>query len=228
MRRAVAVLDDDDYAARRLADWSEVDKVADLTILPGPLAPERLSEILAPFDIMCLTRERTAVPCSLIHSLPRLRVIITTGQRTANLDVDAALGAGNRHQRTSCRMTSLPRTGWPDSSSACCYPWLERSTQAADPSPPDGGSNHRMGASGTVIGASRIRSCRQRHGPHRARVRHGCPWPGVRIWTGHGLPPLASACCQGTNCSRRSTCSARICPPLLIRSAASVVPNARS
>lgn len=95
MRRpTVAVLDDYAGAARQLVDWGEVEARADLTILPGPLHADNLAECLAPFDILCLTRERTSIPGSLIRSLPRLRAIITTGRRTANLDVVAAETAG--------------------------------------------------------------------------------------------------------------------------------------
>jgi phosphoglycerate dehydrogenase-like enzyme len=93
-RPVVTVLDDYAGAARRLADWSMVEQRAVLTILSDPLGAGELHEKLAGTDIICLTRERTAITGELIRALPRLRTIITTGQRTANLDIDAARSAG--------------------------------------------------------------------------------------------------------------------------------------
>lgn len=82
-RPRVATLDDDQGVALACADWSEVEAVADVTVFRDHIGTEdALAERLAPFEILCVMRERTALPGSLLERLTRLRLIASTGPST--------------------------------------------------------------------------------------------------------------------------------------------------
>jgi phosphoglycerate dehydrogenase-like enzyme len=49
---------------------------------------------LLPFDVVCVMRERTPLPRSVIERLPRLKLIASTGRRNASIDVEAATERG--------------------------------------------------------------------------------------------------------------------------------------
>jgi phosphoglycerate dehydrogenase-like enzyme len=106
----IAVLDDYAGAALRLADWSGLGEV---TVFPDTVSdPRQLAARLAPFDVVCLMRERTPMPAALIARLPRLRLIVTTGPRNATIDTDAAAAqgitvCGTRSRRTTTAELTL-------------------------------------------------------------------------------------------------------------------------
>ncbi|QFS82739.1 Glycerate dehydrogenase [Roseivivax sp. THAF40] len=87
----LAVLDDYHDYARRFADFGPD---CDVTVFRDPIAPEALAETLAPFDALCVMRERTPLPASLIEALPNLRLIVTTGMRNLSIDSAAAKARG--------------------------------------------------------------------------------------------------------------------------------------
>jgi len=75
------------------ADWDQLD--ADVQVFHEPmLSQDQAAEQLAPFEIVCLMRERTPFPASLIERLPHLRLLSMTGYRTTSLDVDACTRRG--------------------------------------------------------------------------------------------------------------------------------------
>ncbi|WP_439156279.1 D-2-hydroxyacid dehydrogenase family protein [Yoonia sp.] len=99
----IAVLDDYAGAALRLADWDGLDvTVFDDTITDHDALVVRL----APFDVVCLMRERTPMPAALIAALPQLRLIVTTGPRNAAIDLDAARAASVTVCGTPSRKTT--------------------------------------------------------------------------------------------------------------------------
>ncbi|HVJ11403.1 MAG TPA: NAD(P)-dependent oxidoreductase, partial [Burkholderiales bacterium] len=82
----VAVLDDYQRVALELADWKSL-KGAEVVVFDEPLKdPARQ---LAPFDVICLMRERTAFPRALVEKLPRLKFVSLTGARSPSLDAQA-------------------------------------------------------------------------------------------------------------------------------------------
>ncbi len=92
----IAVLDDYMGVAHEMADWSRLGDRADLEFLTDPL-PEgsrAQAEALAPFDALCLLRERTPMPGDLLRQLPELRAIAMTGRRNRTLDDAAARELG--------------------------------------------------------------------------------------------------------------------------------------
>lgn len=91
----VAVLDDFQAVARQFADWTEVERYAELTVFTDHVADaDALASRLAPFDVICVMRERTPLPGALLARLPKLRLIVSTGPRNASIDQQAADSAG--------------------------------------------------------------------------------------------------------------------------------------
>ena len=91
----VAVLDDYQGAALKLADWQSLHPAVQIESLPEHIADEAaLARRLHVFEGIVLMRERTAVSRSLIERLPNLRLIVTAGMRNAALDVAAATERG--------------------------------------------------------------------------------------------------------------------------------------
>ena len=90
----LAVLDDYSGVAMKMADWAPLSGVA-ITVFRDHLADEdALVERLHPFDIICLMRERTPMPGSLIARLDNLRMIASTGYHNPSIDLDAARARG--------------------------------------------------------------------------------------------------------------------------------------
>ncbi|MDB5580251.1 MAG: lactate dehydrogenase-like oxidoreductase [Bradyrhizobium sp.] len=87
----IAVLDDYQGVAMSIADWSEVRERANIAVFQDHLANEdAVAERLAPFDVVCVMRERTPMPRSLLERLPNLKMIASTGPRNASIDLAAA------------------------------------------------------------------------------------------------------------------------------------------
>jgi phosphoglycerate dehydrogenase-like enzyme len=90
-RLRCAILDDYYDVALTLADWAKIGDRVDLTTFTQPFASELdAASALRDFEIICAMRERTAFPRSLLGSLPRLKLLITSGMRNAAIDVEAA------------------------------------------------------------------------------------------------------------------------------------------
>jgi phosphoglycerate dehydrogenase-like enzyme len=91
----VAVLDDWQNIARACADWSALERRAEVIAFTEPFAdPEATVRVLADFDIVIAMRERTVFSAALIALLPRLRMIALTGVRSGTLDFDACTARG--------------------------------------------------------------------------------------------------------------------------------------
>src|SRR5882724_7391523 len=91
----IAVLDDYQNVAIESADWSVLRDRTDIAVFRNHLAdPDAVIERLLPFDVVCVMRERTPLPRSVIERLPRLKLIASTGPRNAAIDIDAAAERG--------------------------------------------------------------------------------------------------------------------------------------
>lgn len=91
----IAVLDDWQSAARQCADWSALQKRAEVIFFETHLGGvDAIGAALAGFDIIMAMRERTAFPAALIAKLPKLRMIAATGSRAPSLDLDACTTRG--------------------------------------------------------------------------------------------------------------------------------------
>ena len=89
----VAILDDYQDVARRLADWKSLP--AEVVVFRDHLSDEsKVAARLADFDVVVAMRERTPFPRSLFERLPRLRLLVTTGMRNASIDLSVAANRG--------------------------------------------------------------------------------------------------------------------------------------
>jgi phosphoglycerate dehydrogenase-like enzyme len=91
----VAVLDDWQGVAKTSADWSPLQARADVVFFAKAFDNEDdAARQLADFDIVLSMRERTPLPGSLINRLPKLRMLGMTGARNASLDTPACTARG--------------------------------------------------------------------------------------------------------------------------------------
>src|SRR5258708_33893373 len=82
MQPKIAVLDDYQGVALKMADWSEVTARAQVDVFNDHLADtEAVATRLDPFDVVCAMRERTPLGAALIERLPNLKLIASTGPR---------------------------------------------------------------------------------------------------------------------------------------------------
>jgi phosphoglycerate dehydrogenase-like enzyme len=87
----IAVLDDYQNAALDCADWAALRDRVDIAVFQDHLGdPDALIERLLPFDVICVMRERTPLPRSIIERLPNLKLIASTGPVNASIDLAAA------------------------------------------------------------------------------------------------------------------------------------------
>ncbi|WP_406813700.1 D-2-hydroxyacid dehydrogenase family protein [Mycobacterium sp. M23085] len=86
----VAILDDYAGVALQVADWSPVQRRAEVTVFDRHLGEDEAADALRPFDAVCTMRERMAFPRALIERLPQLKLITIVGSSLPNLDMAAA------------------------------------------------------------------------------------------------------------------------------------------
>ncbi|WP_218627372.1 D-2-hydroxyacid dehydrogenase family protein [Caballeronia sp. dw_19] len=91
----VALLDDYQNVAMKMADWKSLAPRAIVTAFPDHLDDvDALAERLHPFDVVVLMRERTRVPRALLERLPNLKLLITAAMWNASVDIVAATERG--------------------------------------------------------------------------------------------------------------------------------------
>jgi phosphoglycerate dehydrogenase-like enzyme len=91
----VAILDDYQEAALRLADWQSLHPRAQMTAFSDHLDDlDALAERLHTFEAIVAMRERTPFRAPLLDRLPNLKLLITTGMRNLSFDVAAARARG--------------------------------------------------------------------------------------------------------------------------------------
>ena len=90
----IAILDDYQNVALAMADWSRLGDDVEIVSFNRHLSAEDAESQLASFDVLCLMRERMALPGTLINALPRLKLIAVTGSHTQVIDTEAAKARG--------------------------------------------------------------------------------------------------------------------------------------
>jgi phosphoglycerate dehydrogenase-like enzyme len=91
----VAILDDYQGVALRMADWRPVTAQAEVVAFRDHLdSVDDLAQRLAGFDVVVVMRERTPIGAELLRRLPRLRLVVTTGASNAAIDLAAAAARG--------------------------------------------------------------------------------------------------------------------------------------
>jgi phosphoglycerate dehydrogenase-like enzyme len=87
----VAILDDYQGVALRMADWQGLHPQAQIQAFIDHIDDrEALAHRLHVFDCIVLMRERTPFPRPLFEKLPNLRLLVTAGMRNASIDLAAA------------------------------------------------------------------------------------------------------------------------------------------
>ncbi|MEQ8444728.1 MAG: D-2-hydroxyacid dehydrogenase family protein [Pelagibacterium sp.] len=115
MTLRIAVLDDYQNVALKLADWSKLGPDVEIKVLDRTLGSEdEAVRALAGFDVICLMRERMALPASLIERLPKLRLVNVTGARVRVIDFDAAVARGITvcHTYAGDSKNATPEMAW--------------------------------------------------------------------------------------------------------------------
>jgi phosphoglycerate dehydrogenase-like enzyme len=109
----IAILDDYQNVALRMADWSGLAKRTDITVFSDHVsAADEVVARLLPFDVVCVMRERTPLSRQVIERLPRLKLIASTGARNASIDMAAAQERGIRVTATGYRPTPTIELTW--------------------------------------------------------------------------------------------------------------------
>ncbi len=104
----LAILDDYASVSLEMADWSRLDGRCHIDVLDRALGvPDEAAEVLAPYDVLCHLRERTAMPRALIERLPQLKLVTITGTAHRTLDLVAAHARGI----VVCHSASRPGSG---------------------------------------------------------------------------------------------------------------------
>ena len=99
-----AIIDDYQECALDMADWASLGDDVEITAFKKHLADEdEVASRLAEFEIVCMMRERTPFPGSLIAKLPKLELLLTSGMRNFSIDTAAA----KDHGVTVCGTPSL-------------------------------------------------------------------------------------------------------------------------
>jgi phosphoglycerate dehydrogenase-like enzyme len=92
---AIAILDDYQNVALRMADWSGLQKAHKVVAFSERLPDvDALAKALAGFDVIGIMRERTPFQRALFERLPDLKLLVTTGKRNASIDLEAAKAHG--------------------------------------------------------------------------------------------------------------------------------------
>jgi phosphoglycerate dehydrogenase-like enzyme len=93
--KKLALIDDYEHAALAMADWSRFDDRVEVTAFHDHVADEdALAARLSAFHIVCMMRERTPFPRSLLERLPKLEYLLTSGMRNPSIDLAAARDRG--------------------------------------------------------------------------------------------------------------------------------------
>lgn len=105
MKLRCAILDDYQGVALDMADWSRLSPEVEVRVFREKIdGLDNLVDALKDYEIVCLMRERTPMPCELIERLPKLRMIMSTGGQNLSIDLKAA----GKRNITVCSTSALP------------------------------------------------------------------------------------------------------------------------
>lgn len=130
----VAILDDYQNVARASADWSAVEKDAEIVVFTDHLSDEdTVAERLKDFEIVCAMRERTPFRESLLSKLPNLKLLVSSGMRNLGIDTQAARAQGIVVCGTPSRGKPTADLAWGlILGLARRIPWEDRNVRAGD------------------------------------------------------------------------------------------------
>ena len=109
----IAILDDYQGVALRMADWSAVQRQATIDVFSDTVSDaEALVTRLLPFDVLCVMRERTPLPRAILERLPNLKLIVSTGPKNASINAEAAKERGIAVENTRGSLVAPIELTW--------------------------------------------------------------------------------------------------------------------
>jgi phosphoglycerate dehydrogenase-like enzyme len=109
----IAILDDYQNTATNFGSWDSLREDAEITVFNDHLDDEdALVERLLPYDILCVMRERTWFPRSLLERLVNLKLLASTGPWNAAIDIEAADDLGITVCGTASSLTAAAEHTW--------------------------------------------------------------------------------------------------------------------
>ncbi len=109
----VAVLDDYQNVAHHFGNWEQLRENIELKIFNEYIGDDtNLSDKLFKFDVLCLMRERTPLPGTLINKLPNLKLVITSGMWNASVDLETLEDKNIIYCGTETKIHSTAELTW--------------------------------------------------------------------------------------------------------------------
>ena len=90
----IAILDDYIGVALEYGDWTVLPDDAEITVYREAIAPERLVDELADYEIVVITQQRARFPRSVLEGLPKLKLIVCNGRTSNVVDHEARVERG--------------------------------------------------------------------------------------------------------------------------------------
>ena len=109
----VAVLDDYQNVTHHFANWETLSEKIELKVFNEYIGVDPLlSEKLFDYDVLCLMRERTPLPGTLINKLPNLKLVITSGMWNASVDAETLNDKNIIYCGTETKIHSTAELTW--------------------------------------------------------------------------------------------------------------------
>ena len=109
----VAVLDDYQNVTHHFANSEKLSEKIELKIFNEFIGGDpNLSKILSNYDVLCLMRERTPLPGTLINKLPNLKLVITSGMWNASVDAETLKEKNIVYCGTETKIHSTAELAW--------------------------------------------------------------------------------------------------------------------
>ena len=113
LKLKVAVLDDYQNVAHHFADWEKLSENIEIKVFNEYIGDDNnLSEKLFDFDVLCLMRERTPLPGTLIKKLLNLKLVITSGMWNASVDLESLKKKNIVYCGTETKIHSTAELTW--------------------------------------------------------------------------------------------------------------------
>ncbi len=109
----VAVLDDYQNVTNHFTNWGTLSDKIELKIFNKYIGSvSNLSEKLYNYNVLCLMRERTPLPKTLINKLPNLKLVITSGMWNASIDAETLREKNIIYCGTETKIHSTAELAW--------------------------------------------------------------------------------------------------------------------
>ena len=109
----VAILDDYQNVTHHFANWAKLSEKIELKIFNEYIGDlHNLSEKLSEYDVLCLMRERTPLPGTLINKLPNLKLVVTSGMWNASIGAETLKEKNIIYCGTETKIHSTAELTW--------------------------------------------------------------------------------------------------------------------